>query len=553
MLTRLRVKNYALIEDLDVTFGDGFSVLTGATGAGKSILVGSMNLILGEKASLEMIRSGAKEAFVEATFEFDSPPPEPIGRFLSQGSNVLLLKRQVVEKGRSFAFANDQQTTLVTLKDIGAVLADLLGQHHHQSLLNPNAHRELLDRFSLEVSLPRDYGAAFSRLRKCEEELQATLEQEKISKERQELYRFQLDEIKKAKLQPGEEDSLQEERKVLKNAQKIAHMAQRISYALSGDDDSTVNRLKVLLKEFESLAELDSRLKDNISQWRDVVFSLEDLDLELSRYRDSVHADPERLEWVEDRLRLYSDFAKKYGSGHDAIMGYREKIEKELKDLANREDRIRELKEEVKSLKADVYRLGNAISKERAAGAKILKERTEKELQELGMKGTKFEARFIPLEDASETGLEEVEFLISPNPGEPVKPLAKIASGGEISRIMLAFKTVLAKVDNIPLLIFDEIDVGIGGEIASLVGKKLKKLSQHHQVVCITHLQQIASYGDHHFRVLKARKRKRTITEVKELSRDERVEEIARMIAGEEITDLSLKHAREFLKEAAQG
>ncbi|MEE9167016.1 MAG: DNA repair protein RecN [Candidatus Neomarinimicrobiota bacterium] len=577
MLTRLCVKNYALIENLDVTFGTAFSVLTGATGAGKSILIGSMNLILGEKASLEMIRSGTKEAFVEATFEFESPPPEPVRRFLSQGSNVLLLKRQVVEKGRSFAFANDQKITLATLKDVGIVLADLLGQHHHQSLLNPNIHRELLDRFSLDTTVLRDYGETFFRLKKCEQELKETLEQEQLSKERQELYRFQMDEVDKAELQPGERASLREERKVLQNARKIISTAQRISHGLSGEDESALNRLKILLREFESLAELDTSLEDKVSQWKDAVFSLEDLAFDLARYSDSVQADPVRLEWVEDRLRLYSDFAKKYGvsgsesssdvDSYDAIMNYRDRIEKELKNLENREDRIEKLKGKVESLKAEVFTQGQAISKERAGGAKILKQKIEEELRELGMKGTKFDVQFTPLSQggstaevvsgkkacyAGETGLEDVEFSISPNPGEPLKPLARIASGGEISRIMLALKTVLAKVDNIPLLVFDEIDVGIGGEIASLVGKKLRKLSRSHQIICITHLQQIASQGDHHFRVFKTQKGDRTITKVKVLSQEERVEEIARMIAGEQITDLSLEHAREFLDEAAR-
>jgi len=566
MLTRLRVKNYALIEDLDMVFEKGFTVLTGVTGAGKSILIGSMNLILGEKASLEMIRSGAKEAFVEATFEFDSVPPETVRQFFSpespegNGGSVLLLKRQVVRGGRSFAFANDRQITLSTLKGIGMVLTDLLGQHHHQSLLNPGTHQELLDRFSLDIQLLQDYGKTFSRMRGKEQELKAVLEQDRLSRDRQELYRFQVDEVKKAQLQPGEEGSLREERKVLQNAQKIVQMAQRISHGLSDDDESALDRLKVLLKEFEVLAELDVSLKERVSQWKDVVFSLEDLAFDLSRYSDSIHADPDRLEWVEDRLRLYSDLAKKYRSDrmtssdsdwYETIMSYREKIERELQQLDTREDQIQTLEEEIKSLKATVYILGRKISKERAAGAKILKKKVENELQELGMKGTKFEAKFTPLEHASEHGLEEMEFLISPNPGEPLKPLAKVASGGEISRIMLALKTVLAKVDNIPLLIFDEIDVGIGGDIASLVGKKLKQLSQNHQVICITHLQQIASCGGYHFRVLKSQKGKRTITEVKELSFDERVQEIARMIAGEEITDLSLEHARQFLKEAA--
>ena len=565
MLTRLRVKNYALIENLDLTFGDGLTVLTGVTGAGKSILIGSMNLILGEKASLEMIRSGEEEAFVEATFEFDPVLPEPVRRLIpsespeENGKTILLLKRQVIRGERSFSFINDRQITLSTLKEIGMVLTDLLGQHHHQSLLNPATHQELLDRFCLNRQLLKDYGRTFSRMKEKEQELKTVLEQDQISRDRQELYRFQVNEITKAQLQPDEEGLLRQEQKRLQNIQKIVHTAQKINHGLSNDDESAVNRLKILLREFESLAELDASLMDKVSQWKEVVFSLEDLAFDLSRYSDSAQADPERLEWVEDRLRLYSDLTKKYKDsttaseedGYEAIMSYRKKIEQELKYIESREDQIQTLQEEIESLKDEVYTLGQKITRERVAGAGILKKEIEKELQELGMKGTKFEVQSTPLEHAGEQGLEEMEFLISPNPGEPLKPLTRIASGGEISRIMLALKTVLANVDNIPLLIFDEIDVGIGGDIASLVGKKLKQLSQNHQVICITHLQQIASCGDAHFRVLKTQKGKRTITEVKGLSFDERVKEIARMIAGEEITDISLEHAREFLNEAA--
>jgi len=572
MLTRLRVKNYALIEDLDVSFRSGLNVLTGITGAGKSILTDSMNLILGEKASLEMVRSGAKEAFVEATFELMPPVPEPIHRFLAD-DDILLLRREVIttgsrwKEGRSFAFINDRQVTLATLKEVGDVLADLLGQHHHQSLLNPNIHMAHLDRFCLEMSLVENYQQTFLLLLKTQEELKEALAQEQRGKERRELYRFQLDEIDRAGLKPGEETELREEKKVLQNIQTILSTAQRVSYGLSGDEESVLNRLKVLLKEVESLAVLDASLHDATIRWRDVVYSLEGLTFELDRYSDSLEADPTRLEIVEERLRLYVDFARKYGRDYESIMAYRKKIEQELHTIENRVERIHQLREEIDSRKRQVHEQGKKVSKERSAGAVILKEKIEKELQELGMKGTKFDIRFTPVSEsgsavnvsgndslilAGENGLEEVEFLISPNPGEPLKPLARIASGGEISRIMLALKTVLAKVDNIPLLIFDEIDAGIGGDIAGLVGKKLKKLSRDHQLICITHLHQIASYANAHFLVWKAEKGGRTVTEVKELSQEERVAEIARMIAGEEITELSLEHAREFLRGSAE-
>jgi DNA repair protein RecN (Recombination protein N) len=568
MLTRLRVKNYALIEDLDLSFREGLNVLTGATGAGKSILIDSMNLILGEKASVEMIRSGEEEAFVEATFEFDNQVPGAVGGLLlEQEGRSLLLRRQVSREGRSHSFANDKQVTLTTMREIGDQLADLLGQHHHQSLLDPKIHLELLDRFSLEGSMLQDYQKRFSLLRKRELELKETLHKEQISNDRRELYRFQREEIEKADLKPEEEESLREERGVLVNAQKILSTVEAIKRALCEEEDSVLDRLKVLLREFESLTTLDSRLKEKLPPWQETIFSLEDLASELVQYGESIDADPQRLEWVEDRLRLYADLGKKYGKGYNAIIAHRDKIEEQLQSLEKLQDRIEDLKEEISGLKAEVLDLGRQISAGRRKGTSALRSGVEEELKELGMKGTKFEVRFVPLSIsassvrvskekeeifAGENGLEEVEFQISPNPGEPLKPLAKIASGGEMSRIMLALKTVLAKVDSIPLLIFDEVDVGIGGEVASLVGKKLKRLSEDHQVVCITHLQQIASCGDSHFRVYKTGKGRRTVTEVKRLSQKERVEEIARMISGEEITDLSLKHARQLLSEASE-
>ncbi len=478
----------------------------------------------------------------------------------------VLLRRQVIRGGRSYAFVNDHQVTVGKLKEVGDILVDLLGQHHHQSLLNVENHRRLLDRFAVDGDLFRRYTDQFAELRERQKTLESVVNADQLTKERQELYRFQLQEIDAAGLEPGEERSLEEKVVVLRNAQKLKETARELSYSLSEDDDSTLNRLRGMLKVFESIAELDSSLKEKAGQWKESVYSLEDIALELSRYGDTIDADPERLTRVDERLQLYRDFSRKYGEGYDGVMAYRKKIAGELDSLENRDEKIRELEDEIALLKAEVHDLGKKISGKRIAGAKALKKKIEAELAELGMKGTKFDAALTPVSGnagvavtndddpclAGEFGLEDIEFLISPNPGEPLKPLAKIASGGEMSRIMLGLKTVLAKVDAIPLLVFDEIDVGIGGDIASLVGKKLKALAQNHQVICITHLQQIASYADRHFQVRKGERGGRTVTEVAELTQEERIAEIARMISGEEITDLTMEHARQFLQGAAE-
>ncbi|MEE2876442.1 MAG: DNA repair protein RecN [Candidatus Neomarinimicrobiota bacterium] len=565
MLTRLRVKNYALIEDMDVTFSGGLNILTGQTGAGKSILIGSLNLILGEKASTEMIRSGEEEAFVEASFELLGRIPGRLSSYVCAGEPVLL-RRQVIRGGRSYAFVNDHQVTVGKLKEVGNILVDLLGQHHHQSLLNVENHQHLLDRFTVDGDLLRQYTDLFSELRERQGMLESVVSADQLTKERQELYRFQLQEINVAGLEPGEKSSLEEKVTILKNAQKLKETTRELSYSLSEDDDSTLNRLRGMLKVFESIAELDSSLKEKAVQWKESIYSLEDIALELSRYGDTIDADPEQFRRVDERLQLYRDFSRKYGEGYDGIMSYRGKIAGELDSLENRDEKIKELEEEITLLKSNVLNLGQKLSAQRTSGAKRLKKKIEAELAELGMKGTQFDVALTSVSGnagvavtndddpclAGEFGLEDIEFLISPNPGEPLKPLAKIASGGEMSRIMLGLKTVLAKVDAIPLLVFDEIDVGIGGDTANLVGKKLKALVQNHQVISITHLQQIASFADRHFQVRKAERGGRTVTEVAELSQEERVAEIARMISGEKITDLTLEHAREFLRGAAE-
>ena len=565
MLIRLRVKNYALIEDMDISFGGGLNILTGQTGAGKSILIGSLNLILGEKASSEMVRSGEEEAFVEASFDVIGNIPKQLNSYVCAGEPILL-KRQVIRGGRSYAFINDHQVTIGKLKLVGEILVDLLGQHHHQSLLNVDNHCHLLDHFAMDGEILQKYTEKFEELKKHGNLLESVINADALTKERKALYRFQLQEINAAKLQPEEEKSLEKQVIVLKNAQQLRDTAEQISYSLSEDEESVLNRLRGMLKAFESIAQLDSSLKEKALQWKESIYSLEDIALDLSRYGDGINTDPEEFARLDERLHLYRDFSKKYGPGYDKIMEYRNKISEQLSNLENRDQKIQEIVEKIKLLKKDVYDLGKKISTKRRIGASSLKKKIEAELKHLGMEGTQFNVEFTSVISSSGVevidgddsclagtfGLEGVEFVISPNPGEPLKALVKIASGGEISRIMLALKTVLAKIDAISLLVFDEIDAGIGGDIANLIGKKLKDLTQNHQVICITHLHQIASFADQHFQVRKGERHGRTITEVKKLTQEERVAEIARMISGEEITDLTIEHARQFLQGTAE-
>jgi len=564
MLKRLKVKNYALIEELDITFGENLNIFTGQTGAGKSIIIGSINLIIGDKASLEMIRTGEEEGFVEAFFDLNIKQSN-LKNFKDLNQS-LTIKRVITKNGRSHAFLNGNQVSIGKLKEIGFLIIDILGQHHHQSLLNTNKHRELLDHFALKNLRKDEYYQLYKLIEKKLKFLNDLIHSEELSKEKEELYKFQIKEIKTASIDIDEQSKLEEELIILGNAQQLKDTALKINYSLSEEEDSILNRLRGMLKAFDSISSIDSSMKDKIDQWNESIFSLEDISFELSRYSEKINYDPKRLSWVNDRLQLYKDLSKKYGNGFEEIMEYKNKIEHYLKNLNNKDEQIKIIQNEIYESKEKLYILAKDISNKRKKGAKILKEKIENELNELGMKGTKFDIDFSPISNSKgleltikektvyvdEFGIENVEFLISPNEGEPLKQLIKIASGGEMSRIMLAIKTVLAEFDSIPVLIFDEIDSGIGGDIASLVGKKLKNLSQKHQLICITHLQQIASFADQHFQVRKFVIKKRSSIEVAKLNTEEKVAEIARMISGEKITDITLENAKEFLKIGAE-
>tara|TARA_X000001036_G_scaffold437385_1_gene482595 strand:+ start:2884 stop:4581 length:1698 start_codon:yes stop_codon:yes gene_type:complete len=564
MLKRLKVKNYALIEELDITFGKNLNIFTGQTGAGKSIIIGSINLIIGDKASLEMIRTGEEEGFVEAFFDLNIKQYN-LKNFKGLNQS-LIIKRVITKNGRSQAFLNGNQVPIGKLKEIGFLIIDILGQHHHQSLLNTNKHRELLDHFALKNLREDEYYQLYKLIEKKLKFLNDLIHSEELSKEKEELYKFQIKEIKTASIDIDEQSKLEEELIILGNAQQLKDTALKINYSLSEEEDSILNRLRGMLKAFNSISSIDSSMKEKIDQWNESIFSLEDISFELSRYSEKINYDPKRLSWVNDRLQLYKDLSKKYGDGFEEIMEYKNKIEHYLKNLNNKDEQIKIIQNEIYESKEKLYILAKDISNKRKKGAKILKEKIENELNELGMKGTKFDIDFSPISDSKglelkikektvyvdEFGIENIEFLISPNEGEPLKQLIKIASGGEMSRIMLAIKTVLAEFDSIPVLIFDEIDAGIGGDIASLVGKKLKNLSQKHQLICITHLQQIASFADQHFQVRKFVIKKRSSIEVAKLNTEEKVAEIARMISGEKITDITLENAKEFLKIGAE-
>lgn len=565
MLRSLRIKNFAIVENLGIDFFPGLNVLTGATGAGKSIIIGALNLALGERASSEMIRTGAESAIVETVFE--TKAKSQIEKLLTEfgiinTENQLIIRREVSAKGVSRCFMNDRQVTLNNLKLIGDQLADLHGQHQHQSLLNPAEHLVYLDSYAELKDLLSKVSDCYYELKKKLNDLEELKRIEKISKEKKELYQFQLKEISSANLSIEEEGELSSQKKILENAETLFQIASSVYEELYNREGSIIARLSSFKKELEKGESFDKRLREYIEALNSASLHLNETSRFLESYKESLDFDPGRLEKIRERLNLINTLKKKYGQSVNEVLSYAEKIKNELDKIENRDELIQKMENEIKDLKELLKRESLSLSEKRKEGGKELSRKIKKELSFLGMEKCGFEVRISYRESedglleiegkryyVEEKGLDQVEFFVSPNPGEELKPLTKIASGGEISRIMLALKSVLAKSDQIPSMIFDEVDVGIGGEMAEAVGKRMKALSSTHQIICITHLQQIASQAEHHFKVFKEVSKNRTITKIKLLSKEERIKEIARMMAGKKISDLTLEHAAEMIEE----
>ena len=565
MLKNLRIKNYALVEDLDIEFYPGLNVLTGATGAGKSIIVGAVNLVLGERATTEMVRTGAEEAIIEGIFEIGRK--DLIQKLLASlgillDENILIIRREVSSKGASRCFVNDKQVTLANLKLIGDRLADLHGQHQHQSLLNISNHLEYLDNFGDLNQLKEEVSQIYFQLRSKIKELDEIQKSEKENQEKKQLYSFQVNEIERANLSLGEDEKLLEGKKILENIEILHQILSSAYKELYDSENSVSQRLSFSKKELDKASQIDSKFKDYTKALETSLIQISDISRFFEKYLNNLEFDPQRLEEIRERLNLINSLKKKYGSEISEIFKYAEELLKKLDLFENLDEKIESLSKEIEVLAKTLKKNVLLLSDKRKEKGEELAKKMKKELSFLGMEKTEFEVRISYKEDecgllelngkkyyVDEKGIDNIEFFVSPNPGEELKPLAKIASGGEISRIMLGLKSILAKSDRIPTMIFDEVDVGIGGEVADSVGKRLKSLSSNHQIICITHLQQIASQAQHHFKVFKETEKQRTVTKIKELNEKERVKEIARMISGEKISELTLKHAKEMIKD----
>jgi DNA repair protein RecN (Recombination protein N) len=562
MLKELHIKNFAIIDQLRVEFGPGLNVLTGATGAGKSIVVDALNLALGERASGDLIRTGSDEAVVEAVFELNSHGPAAVRRILSgQGIEIgpgedLIIRRLISAAGKNKVYINGSLATLATLASIGAHLADIHGQHEHQSLLAIDQQREMLDSFSGLLKLRDAFGSLYERYNELRKELADIETGEREKAQREDLLRYQANEIEAARLKDGEDVALAAEQRVMANAEKLAGLAASADAVLYSGEGSVLAGLKRAITAVREIAAIDGTLAPVQELLESGRAQIEEAAREISSYTERVEFDPVRLETIGDRLDLIQKLKKKYGGTIAEIVAFGGKAAGELAKIERSGEERERLRKELSGLRDQITAKAGDLTKKRAAAAKDLEKRIEAELGHLGMKRTTFQVRITqdPGGDTNDglkvtaQGADRVEFLISPNPGEEPRPLARIASGGELSRIMLALKTILAEGDPIPTLVFDEVDAGIGGAVADEVGRKLKRISGRRQVFCITHLPQIACMATSHYGVAKSVKRDRTSTEVRLLEPKERVDEIARMLGGKSITDVTIRHAEEMIE-----
>lgn len=556
MLEELRIQNFAIIDNLELNFGSAFNVITGETGAGKSIIIDAVELILGGKPDPAFVRAGAERAVVEGTFTLNKaikPLVLPIlqrEEMEGEDENYVTLAREVKPNGRTTARINGVTTTQDILKEIGLALVDVHGQSEHLSLLNPKSHLDLLDRYAELTEMRLALSSLVDRVHKCRHEIKKLVEDEAALKRRAEQLRYEVDEIEAAELRPGEEDELKIERTRIGNSEQLATLSADAYNLLEGDERSdqlsAVDQLNQIAVLMGKLAHIDPAMKDDSNVASGLAEQAEDLALTLRRYADKVEFDPDRLEEIEERLDLINRLRKRFGSTIEAVLEYAVKASKELEGIEHSDERLKELRADEEKLLKHIGEVAERISKVRQMIGKKMGERIVDELADLKMEGSRFEVSINRKESKdgcfvghkryafTANGIDDVEFLLSANPGEPLRPLAKVASGGETARIMLALKRVLTMADQTPTLIFDEIDTGIGGRVGSVVGEKLWSLASNHQVLCVTHLAQLAGYGDKHYHVTKQVNGGRTSTKVKALDDEAtRIEELAAMLGAE--------------------
>ncbi|HUT55742.1 MAG TPA: DNA repair protein RecN [bacterium] len=557
MLAALRIKNLAIIESLELELGLGFTVLTGETGAGKSILVDALSLVLGGRASAELIKTGAEAAEVEAIFGLaDAPAAREFlaaAGLMDEGADEdeVVVRRIISRGGKNRVWIAGKMESLGRLFELGRRLVDIYGQHEYQTLLNEDQHRGLLDAAPEIAPVRERYHAAYAQWKEARDELGALDLDEKKKREREDLLRYRLREIESANLTPDEDDELGREREILKHAELLKGASRFGADYLYESDACALGGLRELTEKLREAGAHDPWLSTQAGEVEQAVAVLEEVARGLASYTDRIEADPARLQQVEDRLHDIKELKRKYGQTIADVLRAAQDARDELDRLGRREELLNELAARVEAREKEARVIAGELRKARVKAGKELRRRVEQELKSLGMDQTRFEARVEP-EGGGEGelgphGADRVAFFLSPNPGEDLKPLSKIASGGELSRIMLALRVMPSAEADVPCLVMDEVDAGIGGAVAEAVGRRMRRLAGTHQTLCVTHLPQIAALAMSHVRVTKIQERGRTWVEARTLSDVERVEELARMLGGLAITETTRAHARELL------
>ena len=571
MLTELRITNFAIIDHLEIRFDSGLTVFTGETGAGKSIIIDALETVLGSRANTSLIRSGAERASIEADFYIPEAVRSPIHDLLKNEDllddpDYITLGRDLRRSGRNVARVNGRSVSLNLLRALGEYLVDIHGQSQHLSLLRVREHIKLLDAYANSGNLLATYRKVYQTLQKNRRELEALRAAERDSAQRADLLRFQVDEIEAANLHPGEEDDLRAERIRLSNAEKLAMLAQKALQFLdegSPESPAATDLLGGALDALNRLARIDAE-QSKLSEQATALFEeTADLSRALQNYLDSTAFDPNRLAEIEERLDLIVTLKRKYGNTIADVLATAERARTDLDNITHAEERLQELEGQASELLKQLAARGLSLSAQRQTAADALSRAIEAELNDLRMPGARFRVDFsrkpdpqgVLLPDGEQVafnaeGIEQVEFLVETNPGEGFKPLVKIASGGETARLMLALKNVLAQADRVPTLIFDEIDQGIGGRVGAVVGQKLWQLARQHQVLCVTHLPQLAAFSGYHFQVQKQIEGGRTTTTVTQVEGDARIHELAQMLGAVSIG--TLKSAQEILQSAGE-
>jgi len=574
LLLELRVRDVGIIEDINWSLSPGLNIITGETGAGKSLVIDAVEALLGGKPDEEMIRYGANEARIEGVFAL--PHDEGIAALrevltqkgLTTNEETLVIHCELRRHGRSIIRVNGQAVPRRLLEQIGRLLIDVHGQSEHLSLLDKKSHLTFLDSYAHTLESRLGFTARATQLRRAQQELEKLAENEQELVRREEFLRFQIDEISQAELRDGEDGQLEQERNVLAAAENLKASSYQVYQRIYGDDDaspstSAIDQLREAVAVMKKLVGLDPSLKPRLDSLEETLYGLEETVQDIRDYSDRMEYDPRRLEEIESRLELIRGLKRKYGPRIDEVLDYQKRATVELEGISHSSERRAKLEETRSHLRQEMGQIAAKLSRARLEAAEQLKTAVEKELRDLNMPQVEFEVSIsrttdpngIPYPDGetyafNSDGADAVEFLASTNPGEPIKPLARIASTGEVSRFMLALKGVLSEADSIPVLVFDEIDIGVGGRGGEVVGRKLWTLARNHQTICVTHLPQIAAFADAHYRVRKEVSGDRTLSRLEALEGRPRTEELAVMLAGPQLTETSLDNARELIERA---